>query len=473
MFKSKLINLLKTLSKDELKKFGEYLDSPIFNKREQSCQLYNLIAPHAPDYLDKSLDRHFVFKKLFPQKDQFNRSNLTVAMRHLTDLLEDFFVFIKNENNEYQKTQLLLESFIDRGQSKYFEQLLNKMSSSQTIKAKSTHAYYRQYQISKNQYQYSFVNRQSKHAIDPNKLLQDLDVYYIMCKLKYCCSALNRENIFKGKHQILFLDAIVNDLPKIKHFIEVPLIDLYYACLMMLKEKDNPDHFNSLNNLLKKYTGQIPKKELRNIYILALNYCRSQIQKDQKYYINLLSIYSSMIKDGLLTGSNGYMHHRNFKNIVSLGMKAKQSDWTKIFIDENIDEIDPSIRKSVFHFSLGVWNFYNKQYRDAMLSLILVEYIDIIYHLDSKKLLLSAYYELKETESLFSLADTFKKLVRRNKEMTKKDQKSYLNFINSLMQLHRIRLGGKKSLKDLKEKIENSTENIDSPWLLAKIGELG
>ncbi len=107
-----------------------------------------------------------------------------------------------------------------------------------------------------------------------------------------------------------------------------------------------------------------------------------------------------------------------------------------------------------------------------MQQLIQVVYVDLIYHLNCKKLLLSTYYALDETTPLFDLANTFKKLIANNKEMTTKDKKSYKNFILFLVRLYKIKMGGKKSLTELEQKINNTNENVDKAWLLKKIREL-
>ena len=64
MQNSKLIQIISTLSKTELNKFGEMVVSPYFNKNQDVIRLYEVVYPAFPDFKDEEVDRHVVYPQV-------------------------------------------------------------------------------------------------------------------------------------------------------------------------------------------------------------------------------------------------------------------------------------------------------------------------------------------------------------------------------------------------------------------------
>jgi hypothetical protein len=64
-----------------------------------------------------------------------------------------------------------------------------------------------------------------------------------------------------------------------------------------------------------------------------------------------------------------------------------------------------------------------------------VEYLNVFYKIDSRKLLIQAFYELKEWDSLDSAMNAFRVFIHRNKEISDLHKKNNQNFINFLYKL--------------------------------------
>ena len=68
MLKSKVIEILRTLSADELKLFREFIRSPYHNKNKNVISLFEIIRKFSPSFNDPNLTKEKVFKKIFPGK---------------------------------------------------------------------------------------------------------------------------------------------------------------------------------------------------------------------------------------------------------------------------------------------------------------------------------------------------------------------------------------------------------------------
>ena len=66
MEKSKVVGLLKKLSKKEFFELETYLISPFFGINESILQLFLELSPHFPRFKHPSLNKELIFAKVFP-----------------------------------------------------------------------------------------------------------------------------------------------------------------------------------------------------------------------------------------------------------------------------------------------------------------------------------------------------------------------------------------------------------------------
>ena len=65
---SKLIALLKTCNRKELRKLDKFVDSPYFNTNRNVVAFYRYVQQFAPKFESKQLERKAVFSALFPNE---------------------------------------------------------------------------------------------------------------------------------------------------------------------------------------------------------------------------------------------------------------------------------------------------------------------------------------------------------------------------------------------------------------------
>src|SRR5690606_12553717 len=119
----------------------------------------------------------------------------------------------------------------------------------------------------------------------------------------------------------------------------------------------------------------------------------------------------------------------NYKNIVTLGIRLKEFDWTDRFIEKYKETLAPQFRQNAYTYNLASYYVGKKEYKSALKLLQKVEFVDVFYHLDAKAMMLRMYYELDDTEALESLMQTFKAYLNRNKLISNYQNEVYLNLI--------------------------------------------
>jgi hypothetical protein len=81
---------------------------------------------------------------------------------------------------------------------------------------------------------------------------------------------------------------------------------------------------------------------------------------------------------------------------------------------------------------------------------------------------LKVYYSLDETEALFSLLDSFKRFIHRQKQLGY-HKESFLNLIRFTNRLLKLTFKDEKVIEKLKMDIENTPEVAEKKWLLSQL----
>jgi hypothetical protein len=96
MPKSKIVRLLQTFTKDELKDFEKFLSSPYFSTGRNLQPLFNILKKSYPFFEDRKLSEEKIYKKLFKGKPFGGKKSLhivKVMLSDLTSLAERFLLF--------------------------------------------------------------------------------------------------------------------------------------------------------------------------------------------------------------------------------------------------------------------------------------------------------------------------------------------------------------------------------------------
>ena len=208
------------------------------------------------------------------------------------------------------------------------------------------------------------------------------------------------------------------------------------------------------------------------MYVYAKNYCIRKINHgDVEYIRELFDLYKVMLKDRIIFKEN-YLSQFDYKNIVYLGLRISEFDWVKNFISKYNEHLDPAIRQNAYTFNMAYYHFFQNNYDEVLTLLRSVEFTDFYYHLDSKSLLLKTYFELEETEALFSLIEAFKVYIKRNNLIPAYQKTGYINMIKLSSKLYKWKLNPKNNIQDIVDEFNNTKPVVDVLWMRKKLETL-
>ena len=466
------MDLIDCLNGGELKQLKRYLQSPFCNENKDALQLFEYLAkvrqkaPSGKAYGNKRDAHAFVYGKQ-PYKDVKIRR----LMSHLLKAVEDFLLHLRYKNDKIRREIDLANIYLDRNLDKHFNAACRQSEALlQNHPHRDADFYYQRYL--REEALSNHLGNKANRRTEPNlqNVSDKLDVFYIVSKLRHCCNIANFRNLFKYDYDIKMLDEVLAHL-QANDYSHVPAIKLYQYTLLTLTERESETPFYNLKDALEQYYDALPPLEMRALHTLARNYCIRKINGGATGFVNeLFDLYRNALNNKLLL-KDGVLAAWTYKNIIAVGLRLKEFEWTEAFAQQYGDHLPPDQRAGLMAFGLAKLHFERQKYGEVITLLNSVEINDQLTFLDVKVLLLKAFYELNEFNTLESLLDSFKiYLIRKKKLGYHKD--NYLNIIKLSKQLINLNPYDKSKREILRERISNTKILSEKKWLLQKLQEL-
>lgn len=484
MFGSKLMDMLGSLSNKELKKFSEYVYSPLFNKNNKLLSFIDYIVENSSNYQSEAYSKSKVHEKLFPG-EAYNDQKVRDMMSYMSRLLEDFLAYQSITDDPVRVKMYLLKSLRERGLNKDFEKLereTRKALSSENITRDSS-LYFNLYRLEHESYHQIMQTEEGMEKdMSIQRMLDNLDRYYLFVKLKYSADLIAQKSNYAKELKLNMLDNILQYLDNhISQFSHNPSILIYHQVIHMVLQ-NSEEHYRNFIDLLNKYEHLFPKDELWLFYTTAQNFCANKINiGESKYFKEVFNLYKKQLKLGMLFDGK-HLPTNTYNNIISSGLQQKEMEWTKNFIEQYKDQLPKKHRESSYAFNLARYYYINKQHNEVLDLLQKVEFTDIYYNLGAKALLVRIYYELNEFEPLSSLLNAFSIYLKRNKTLSEARQTGHSEFIKMTRRLSNIKSSLVASvytpenisakISDLIKELKESTNVVNKDWLLNSANEL-
>lgn len=466
MKKSQLIEVLTTLEKSEVREFKKWLQSPVHNQREDVVQLFDYLMAGNHLYEDKFLEKERIFRKVFGN-EAYNDAKLRQTVHFLFKSLEEYLYFKQYIQNDPHVRISLVESYRSRGLKKMVKKNLDQALRQMNDSKYRNEIYYRNnYEYQKEKYNH--LSSQPKNAkLNLQEVSDALDKTFIIEKLQWSCRGYFHQILFRTNYDLGLLDPVLEKIES-KHMTEDPAIAIYYYVLKAItEEKDDQAYFEKLRSEINEYSNLFPRSQLREIYLMAINYCVRKMNAGAEGFTReTFEWYRLGISNEVLV-DRGTLSPITFNNTVATAIKAGEFVWAEHFIDEYNSMLPENERENLSHFSRAKLFFEKKDYKRAMILLVQAEYHNILFNLNAKSMLLKMYYEEEEMDVLESLLDSFRIYIRR-KEVLGYHRNRYLGLIKFTKKLLRVSPFEKEKIEKLREEIENSN-HPERQWLLEQI----
>ena len=460
MKKTKLLQVLQTLSPAEFKRFNKFVQSPFYNTNPSVIKLYKVLKSAYPDFTSPRLEKEKVFKKIFPNK-AFNYHHFANILSEMTHLAEEFITQLELESQPFQKRKIRMKALGKRNNYAFFEKETRALIEELNEQPYRDVTYLTEMMDLKR----AFISHQSSpmYAVEEDFLrdmMNLLDEYFALSKLQLAVAMKTKAKIVSTDYDIQMLDAALQ-------YSEVAIsknegLTAIYAQILTLQEDPNrTDVFHSLKNQFLQNIEQLRFSEKVTIFQLLSNYCAQRINAGHfEFNYDFLELSKVGLAEKLLL-NNSKIGIGRYLNIADVASVLKEFEWTEKFLVEYAEYLDKSLRSQTKALAFAKLQFRQGDY-DAVLDTISQEHFSIvIFEANTRFLLIKTWFEkFLEDQSLHEFV--LSKVIASEKFFIRKDVLSdirtegYINFLKSIKRL-------------IKTKIQFSIDEADKKNLIAKI----
>lgn len=478
-----------SLSNDDRKALRQVIHSEPFNQRSEVVRLLDYLERFAgpppsgktsrrstaPQVLSKDAAYQWIFaenegktaRRAAPAPADYDDGKMRHLMTYALEAIRLFLAWDDWKSDPGNIALHLCKALKKRGLESLFEKDYQRAISTLNAKPdRSAEHYFQHYALESDAWQlYRAAQRR-----DENKLRDMADsfgVYVAINSLRQGCSALSQKALAEKRLTIPYLRETLN-LVEQGHFDEIPAVQIYYYCYRALTQPDDHQTFESIKERLGQIGDMFPDDELRDIYILAINFCIRQLNAGQKQYIQeAFNLYRVGLTRKVFL-ENAALSPFTYRNILNLALALGEWDWSLEYLQEFAQYLPAKDRDNILRYNLATYYFRRPDHDRALELLRQVEFRDMLYNFDARRMMLRIYYDRKEYQALESLLESFALYLLRHPR-TGYQREMYQNLVRFAKRLIKIRPDEQAKWQQLRADIEGTKHLAERDWLLSQI----
>ncbi len=477
--KSRLIQLICTLSKLEMKRLGRFLQSPYVNTNSDIILLFELIKKYYPDFSVTKFNEEKIHQRIYG-KIPFRKEKIQDLFSKLLRMVESYLLDAYLEKHQQQR-EVLLTAALGERHYVYHQQKMNKLTT--TLKAKKEWRtetdYYQLFQLSHNAWYHS---KTEKLTADHSLLVasQDyLDNAYLLRKLEFMASLSGRAKFLNTQSETL-LAALKGN------FMEstLPLkneYELLFKKVIQLHESENLANYHAFKVHLLKIYPKLTRDYQKNFLLHLINFAINFSLQDEAIPIEeIFELYKIGVSEQIFL-NNGQIRDTEFTNICITGFKLGYVEWVTAFIESHQQYLQESERIYLLPFVKAYHKLFTKDFEEVIKLLRNIKPKQHLkYHSRIQSLLIRAFFECKlhnighYEHVLTSYLNNLKLLMERNSKNTALKIDAHLNFIRFVKKLISLldHPFEEKIFTETKLLLETTKPLILKSWLIEKLMDI-
>lgn len=483
--RSQVVQLLKSLSKEELHEFDKFIRSPLHNSRKEVVRYFKEFKQFHPAFNHPKFTKQNLYTKLY-RGSAYRDDVIRLLNSYLLKCLRNFLILQRLNKDELLAQKFYLEQLITRNIDSLVESEYAKCLSQLENRPRSENHYKEKAEIE----QLAMIHYSKKEQD-----FKEGERYYKVPEYWVCHSLIR---FFRGLHNLHAVSRSFRKEPETgllsdfnecfdeEKFIELlqsnspyysPDIGMAYYQYKMGEEKNNEEHFFKLWSLLRKESDKLDYWQKDEIYSSLMDYADYKSSEEGKSEFTRIDfdLIKEMEEGGMfVSGNRPFIDLTTFEVCCYHALSLMEYEWFKCFLNKYSERIDPMYRINLTNYFWAEYYNVIKDYEPALNCLAKTSYQRLIDNIRIKGLALRIYYDIGDVEGALSTIDSAKhaSFIKQDKS-NQWTIKSFKNFVSVMEKMVKIR--EKMNLKDiveLKEKVKNIEFIAPRPWLLNRIEEL-
>jgi hypothetical protein len=479
MRKTLLAEVLRSFSKEEMKRFIQFADSPYFNTSEATAKLLKEIGRFHPVIDGRGVSKEILFEKVYGAKKYSD----TLMRKLISNLLHLSERFLTIENQQLAECSLLA----GLRTKKLYTQFSKKIESiapdgNNSIINEDVFLFSSLIESERSIYLYEIDRAREYDIAVLNTFKYDTLYYFYNLARTYIRASHNLIYNPSGKESLILGIVSSIDFEKLNQSIKTadPVrkeVLLHLFDLIKMELTKDGALFPGIKNFSFKYSELHPGTTTYIGYIYMFEFISYQLKNGNREYIyERHEIYRQLEKYSYSTNP-GQMSLILFNNIFFSGIVTRDPDFSEYVLAKYISIIESKGNPELSKF-YNAWILFNKGNFAESLKLI-TTFSTSGFLLDDhvitpsvKRLTLMLNYELGYYEEALYLLDSISHFMRNSKKLSETQKESMIFFTKVFRQLLMLKMNNREfSIRSARASIGNEV-SAGNNWLIEKINEL-
>ncbi|MBS1494933.1 MAG: hypothetical protein JST55_15575 [Bacteroidetes bacterium] len=484
MLSTSTIEILKKLNSPELKRLGDFINSPYHNSTKGLDKIYKIVSKAYPDFTSRDLESEAMAKKVFGP-GAYKEKRLKNLCAEFGNLLKKF---IGHETLYIDKPELNV--FIAKGLSlKHLFEISNKFivksikeNNDGLLSAADTFHY--KFYLNKLYIENLGTLRlqETPQYEDTNlEVTEQLLIFFLRTLFSNSLENNTNGKLFEIKEDKLLSEIeSAFDIKKILTYME-SVNHKYYSFLKIdylfytysfndITEEQYMELKNLILNSIKKFTKD---DKIFTIYKIFQLIHLKMVPLDKRYLEDILEFTNvfknlNIYPDALLEPFN----HGMFRDIFTTAIILKKFEWAENFADEFINYLSMELREGMNNFSKGILSFKRGKYMDSLNYFQKADIVDI-----NDKIQIRFYYmmnliEMKAFENALSSLSSFRQFCMESKEIPEMHREKIERSLKYFNEIIKCELSGERMDSFLHESLNSGEIIAQKQYIMEKMEKL-
>lgn len=486
MENSKLITILRTLTKEEFRDFEKFIESPYFTRGRDCAPLFKALKNCYPEFTGSRVSKKAVYEKMFPGKkygDKKSESILSTLSSEMYKLGLEFLTYSEMAKDDIQKRLFLLKSLRNKNLQKEFKKELSKAGSEDPLSRGSTESFLENYRINSVYGEYAWDRGDTGGLYDALLKRTESALAFALISAYKFMDTKDTARHFNIKTGRTFADIVLESLDSEKMLAELkinneslyPYIYANHLVYMMNKEPQNHDHYNKLKKTLESNREKFGHSEIYMLYQALETYLMVDLEISQHIDAarEIFDTYKSALELGVHKVSpDSYLEPTVFRNIFTAARDVNELEWAEEFINKYSRELPEEFAEGMKDYAMANLHFTKGEFEKALSRIVNINYDYPLHKIDAKVLQFKIYYELGNIEQAYNMLDTTRHYLNADIDINVLIKERNSNFIKHASELLKVKTGSPKDAGFILEKIKSDKSVESKAWLVDKMEEL-
>ena len=487
------LEILESFTREELKSFRRFINSPYFNRSQKVIKLYECIVKFYPNFDHPGLTKEFLHSRVSPELP-YNELTVRRLLFDLQNLSRKFLRQLFMDKKETESNLMEIEELAVRGASRMHKIVTRDtealLVNEEIIDAEQCLS---RFKLETEKFYFGMINEKinKKSFVDTEsgKLIKGITYfisYFMLESIKHNETLLSYSRSYNVKNSYKFITQFLGlfDLERLELFMQKHsmagshIIQAYINTLKAFLYFENDFYYRQFKSSIIEHIDKFSITDKHFLFGKLSAYCTLKgfeyPGSDNFYQRELFEIYKVLIENKYYeTEASKYMPVDLYRNVLFQAARMKELRWMEDFIDNFGRLIHPARKADALNYSYAFLKLEQCNFDEALGWLSKIRMEEFTYHLDIRNMYIRIYYEQGDHESALSASKAFLKYLKENTLVTEEKRLTNENLVKFVIKLINFQSSKSKTdITSLRIKAEKCKSLSSREWLLSKIYQL-